>query len=266
MITPAAFSGAVPEYYERYLVPTLFDPYAADLVSRVARRERLRVLEIACGTGVVTRRLRAELPASATIVATDLSPAMLALAAQAGPAAGVTWQHADAQSLPFEDASFDAVVWQFGLMFLPDKARGFREARRVLAPGGQLVMNVWDSPAANPYAIEMAAALERLFPADPPRFVALVHGYCDTGQIAADMRAAGWEDPSLERVAIRGRARSAVDFATGFANGSPIRQLLAERATEPEAFVRELTPRLIALGGDAPFTPELAAIVISATR
>lgn len=266
MTMPPVFSGTIPEYYERYLVPALFEPYAQDLVARIAPRDRLRVLEIACGTGVVTRRLRAALPASATIVATDLSPAMIALATQSGPATGVTWQQADAQHLPFDDASFEAVVCQFGLMFVPDKVRGFQEARRVLAPGGQLVMNVWDSPVANPYAAEMSAALERLFPADPPRFVAQVHGYSDTDRIAADARAAGWADVSVERVAIRGRARSALDFATGFANGSPIRQVLAERGTEPEAFVRELTPRLIALGGDAPFTPELAAIVFSAIR
>jgi len=261
-----AFSGAIPEYYERYLVPVLFDPFAADLVARIAVRDPLRVLELACGTGAVTRRLRAALPASATIVATDLSPAMIALASHAGPADGVTWQRADAQALPFDDASFDTVICQFGLMFLPDKVRGFQEARRVLAPGGQLLANVWDSPAANPYAAEMAAALERLFPVDPPRFVAMVHGYCDTERIAADLRAAGWDDVRIDRVAIQGRARSAEDFATGFANGSPIRQLLADRATEPEVFVRELTPRLIALGGDTPFTPALAAIVLSAIR
>jgi len=263
-MTAQAFSGSIPEYYERYLVPVLFDPYAADLVARIAARDGLRVLELACGTGVVTRHLRAALP-TAAIVATDLSPAMLALAAKAGPT-GVIWQRADAQALSFDDAAFDVVVWQFGVMFLPDKVAGFREARRVLAPGGRLLASTWDSPAANPYAVEMSAALARLFPADPPRFVELVHGYCDAAQITADLRAAGWEDIALERVAIRGRARSATDFATGFGNGSPIRQLLAERATDPDAFVRELAPRLAALGGDTPFTPELAAIVISARR
>jgi SAM-dependent methyltransferase len=263
-MTAPAFTGSIPEYYERHLVPVLFDPYAADLVARIAVRDPLRILELACGTGVVTRRLRAALP-TATIVATDLSPAMIALAANAAPA-GVTWQCADAQALPFDDASFDIVVCQFGLMFLPDKVAGFREARRVLAPAGQLLANVWDSPAANPYAAEMAAALARLFSAAPPRFVELVHGYCDEAQIIADLRAAGWDTLALERVQIRGHARSAADFATGFGYGSPIRQLLADRATDPDAFVRELTPRLAALAGDAPFTPQLAAIVISAIR
>lgn len=265
-MTQDAFSGSVPEFYDRHLVPALFDPYAADLVARITRRDG-RVLEIACGTGAVTRRLRAELP-GATIVATDLSPAMLAHAASAVD--GVTWQTADAQALPFDDAAFDAVICQFGVMFLPDKVRGFREARRVLAPGGQLLVNVWDSLAANPYAAEMAAALGRLFPGDPPKFVAMVHGYCDRARIAADLAAAGWSEVAseiaIESVGLRGQAPSAREFATGFACGSPIRQLLAERGAEPAAFVAELAPRLAALAGDAPFCPELGAIVISAIR
>lgn len=264
-MTRDVFAGTVPEYYDRYLVPALFEPYAADLVARIARRDGLRVLEIACGTGVVTRRLRAELPRDAAIVATDLSPAMLALAAHAVPS-GVAWQPADAQALPFDDAAFDAVVCQFGVMFLPDKVRGFAEARRVLAPGGQLLVNTWDSLAANPYAAEMAASLAQLFPGDEPRFVGMVHGYCDLGQIAADLRAAGWTDAAVERVALRGHSPSAREFATGFGCGSPIRHLLADRGAEPGAFIDELTPRLAALAGEAPFTPELGAIVISAIR
>jgi SAM-dependent methyltransferase len=265
MPTPShdGFAGSVPEYYERHLVPVLFEPYAVDLVARVVRRDRLRVLEIACGTGVVTRRLRAALPRDARIVATDLSPAMLAHAAHA--VADVAWQPADAQALPFDDASFDVVVCQFGIMFVPDKVRGFEQARRVLAPRGQLLVNVWDSLAANPYAAAMASALEAVCPGDPP-LVAMVHGYCDTEQIAADMRAAGWSNPAFARVAIHGHGRSAREFATGFALGSPIRQLLAERGVEPDAFIAELTPRLIAVAGDTPFAPQLGAIVISAVR
>lgn len=261
-----AFAGEVPENYERHLVPALFEPYAVDLVARVARRDGLRVLEVSCGTGVVTRRLRAALPPDATIVATDLSPAMLAEAARAVPAPGIAWQAADAQALPFDDASFDAVVWQFGVMFLPDKVRGFHEARRVLAPGGQLLVNTWDSLAANPYAAAMASALAAVCPIDPPRFIEMVHGYCDTAQIAADLRAAGWTDAALERVALRGHGRSALDFATGFALGSPVQKVLAERAVAPAAFIAEFTPRLVAIGGDAPFIHPLGAIVISARR
>jgi SAM-dependent methyltransferase len=263
-MTAAAFSGLIPETYERLLVPVLFAPYATELVARIAPQQPARVLELACGTGVVTRRLRAALP-EAAIVATDLSPPMIAIAERAG-LEGVTWRPADAQALPFADAAFDAVVCQFGWMFLPDKVRGFAEARRVLAPGGRLFVNVWDSPLSNPYAGHMNTVLAQLFPADPPRFVDMVHGYCDTDRIAADLRAAGWTEFGFDRVAIRGHARSAAELATGFGTGSPIRQLLADRGAPPEAFIRELTPRLIALAGDAPCSPELAAVVITAIR
>ena len=94
----------------------------------------------------------------------------------------------------------------------------------------------------------------------------MIHGYGSTERIAADMRAAGWDDVAFESVVINGHGRAAADFATGFATGSPIAQVLAQRGADPQRFVRDLTPRLIAVGGDAPFTPALAAVVITATR
>jgi ubiquinone/menaquinone biosynthesis C-methylase UbiE len=261
-----AFSGTVPENYDRYLGPVLFEPYARELIARIPRHEGLRVLEIACGTGIVTRQLREALPPCATVTATDLSDAMVGYAARTVAAAGVVWQPADAQALPFGDGAFDLVVCQFGLMFLPDKVRGFQEARRVLAPGGQLIATVWQSLDANPFAAAMARTLADLFPDDPPRILDMIHGYGSSERIAADMRAAGWENMAFEPVSIHGHGRAAADLATGFAYGSPIAQVLAQRSTDPQRFIAELTPRLIEVGGDAPFTPALAAVVISATR
>ena len=265
-MTTDAFSGSVPENYDRYLGPVLFEPYARELVARIPRRDGLRVLEIACGTGIVTRHLRDALPPSATLTATDLSDAMVGYAARAVAAAGIVWQPADAQSLPFSDGAFDLAVCQFGLMFLPDKVRGFAEARRVLAPGGQLIAPVWQSLDANPFAAAMARTLAEMFPADPPRILDLIHGYGEAERIAADMRAAGWKNWAFEPIAIHGHGRPAADLANGFAYGSPIAQALAQRGADPQRFVAELTPRLIEGGGDAPFTPALSAIVVSATR
>src|SRR6185369_13183349 len=146
----AEFSGSIPRHYDEYLAPVMFEPYAADLVGRLRMSDGMRVLELACGTGVVTRRLRAALPESATLVATDLNEAMTSFAAQAVPAPGIDWRPADMQELPFADASFDVVLCQFGLMFPPDKPQAFREARRVLAPGGVLLANIWGSLDDNP--------------------------------------------------------------------------------------------------------------------
>jgi ubiquinone/menaquinone biosynthesis C-methylase UbiE len=166
-----AFSESVPENYDRYLGPMFFEPYAADIASRLEVRSGIRVLEIACGTGIVTRRLRERIPADGRLVATDLSPGMLARArANLAANAAIEWKEADAMALPFADASFDAVVCQFGLMFVPDKLGALREARRVLAPGGHLLCNVWDSLAENEYANIGHTVALTMFESYPTRF------------------------------------------------------------------------------------------------
>src|SRR5487761_2121784 len=179
------FAGSIPQLYERYLVPLIFEPYAADLAARVALREPTSVLEIAAGTGVVTRRLASTLAPAATIVATDLNQAMLDQAASMGMSRPVEWRQADATQLPFTDESFDVVVCQFGVMFFPDKPRAFSEARRVLRPGGAFIFNVWDRIDQNEFAHTVTLALEPLYPLDPPRFLARVpHGHSDTDALA----------------------------------------------------------------------------------
>jgi SAM-dependent methyltransferase len=262
----SAFSGSVPEFYDRYMGPWLFEPYAADLVARLPERDELEVLEVACGTGIVTRRLREELPASAILVSTDLNEPMVEYARGAVPDPAIVWQQADAQALPFEDRSFDVVVCQFGFMFLPDKAQGFREARRVLRPGGVLLGNVWLSRDENPWADSVHTTVAELFPADPPRFLETPYGYFDPERIHADLAEAGWDGVQLDDVRLESLAESARDVATGIAKGSPLSFELAERGADPETVVAELSQRLAAIGGERPFTAELAATVISATR
>lgn len=262
----AEFSGPVPAFYDRYLGPVLFEPYAADLVSRLPAGDRLRVLEIACGTGIVTRRLREALGESATLVATDLNEAMISYAQEAVPALGIDWQQADAQTLAFDDGAFDVVVCQFGFMFLPDKVRGFREARRVLASGGVLLTNVWHSMEANPAAAAVHTTVARLFPGDPPRFLETPYGYHDTARIQADLAEAGWEHVQLETVSVQGLGSSALDFAVGFVLGSPLSHELAARGADLDAVVRALTDALVPIAGGQPFRPALAATVITAER
>src|SRR5437899_46124 len=182
--TDKVFTGAIPKLYEKYLVPLIFEPYAADLVNRVASQSPARVLEIAAGTGVVTRKLASALPESASIVATDLNQAMLDLASEVGTKRPVEWRQADAMQLPFEDSVFDAVVCQFGVMFFPGKSKAFSEARRVLRSGGVFMFNVWDRIEENEFAHTVTKALESLFPKDPPRFLARTpHGYYDLANI-----------------------------------------------------------------------------------
>jgi len=227
------FAGSIPELYDGLMVPLIFEPYAADLARRVAALGPLtRVLETAAGTGVVTRAMAKALPASVELVATDLNPPMLERAAAVGTARPVQWQPADALQLPFDDASFDVVVCQFGVMFFPDKVRGFAEARRVLRRGGTLLFNVWDSLEHNEFAATATTALAGLFPTDPPRFMARVpHGYFDRQAIAKDLSDAGFDvAPRIETLAARSRAASAEAAAIAYCQGTPLRNEIMARS------------------------------------
>lgn len=219
------FTGSIPELYETCLVPLIFEPYAVDLANRIAAQPIGRLLEVAAGTGVVTRKLAALLPESTAIVATDLNQAMLDTASRVGTVRPVSWQQADASSLPFEDASFDAVVCQFGVMFFPDKEKAFSEMRRVLAPGGLFAFNVWDRIEENAFAATVTAALASVFPQDPPRFLARTpHGYHSLATIRQDLARAGFDaTPETHTVAARSRADSADIPARAYCQGTPLR-------------------------------------------
>ena len=224
------FAGSIPQVYQRYLVPLIFAPYAADIAARVQALGPARVLEIAAGTGAVTRELARILPADAQIVATDLNQPMLDQAAAIGTARPVEFRTADAMKLPFADASFDVVVCQFGVMFFPDRPAAMREARRVLRPGGAFVFNAWDRIEVNEFALAATDALAGVFPADPPRFMARTpHGYHDTALIAADVGQGGFATPRIDTVAARSRADSARVPAVAYCQGTPFRNEIESR-------------------------------------
>ncbi len=162
------FAGSIPENYDRYIVPLIFERYAADLAQRAASLSPGAVLEIAAGTGVVTRALAPKLSPVASYVVTDLNQAMLDYAAsRQAPDSRIEWRQADALSLPFEDAAFDLVCCQFGAMFFPDRSLAYREAKRVLKPGGHFLFNVWDRIEENVFADDVTNALAKFFPHDP---------------------------------------------------------------------------------------------------
>ena len=247
------FAGSVPKLYDEYLVPLIFEPYAVDLTRRLAARPLARVLEIAAGTGVVTRQMAAVLPPGVSIVATDLNQGMLDLAASVGTRRAVQWRQADAMQLPFEEAAFDAVVCQFGVMFFPDKAQAFSQALRVLKPGGVFVFNVWDRIEENEFAHAVTKALAALFPEDPPRFLARTpHGHHDTAAIARDLAQGGFvASPHFSTVAARSRAASAAIAAIAYCQGTPLRNEIEARAgvrlgvatdTAAQAIARQLGP------------------------
>ena len=229
--TDKIFTGSIPKLYETYLVPLIFEPYAADLANRLSSRSLSRVLEIAAGTGVVTRALASVLPERASIVATDLNQAMLDQARAVGTKRPVEWRQADAMQLPFGDGTFDAVVCQFGVMFFPEKSKAFSEARRVLRPGGVFIFNAWDQIQENEFANAVTTALESLFPKDPPRFLARTpHGYHDHRTIERDLANGGFiASPRIDTVAARSRATSSRVPAVAYCQGTPLRNEIEAR-------------------------------------
>jgi SAM-dependent methyltransferase len=229
--TDTLFAGSIPDLYDTLLVPLIFEPYAQDMAQRVAALNPQRVLETAAGTGVVTRALATALPAAAEIVATDLNQPMLDRAAAIGTARPVQWRRADAMQLPFDDASFDVVVCQFGVMFFPDKARAYAQARRVLRHGGTFLFNAWDRIEENEFADVVTAALVPLFPADPPRFLARVpHGYHDESAIRCDLTQGGFTaSPQIDSVEARSRAAAPLIPSMAYCQGTPLRNEIEAR-------------------------------------
>jgi len=238
-----AFVGSVPELYDRLNGPVFFEPYARDLARRVPDGAR-RVLEVAAGTGRVTRHLVARLPADGELIATDLNPTMIDYARSVIDDPRITWRTADAQALPLPDADVDAVVCQLGLW-------------RVLRPGGVALVNTWDTLAVNRgtgivHEVALAAC-----PADPPRFYETPHSMHDRDALAALFRAAGFARVEVETVAAVGESESAALAARGLLRGTPLIGQLLERAA---------AARLAAEFGDHPCRHPLAAHVVTATR
>ncbi|MGJ4927942.1 class I SAM-dependent methyltransferase [Bradyrhizobium sp. HKCCYLS2038] len=262
-----AFTGSIPQVYDQLLVPLIFTPYAEDLARRIATDRPRDVLETAAGTGAVTRVLHAQLSPEVRITATDLNPPMLAQAkTHLAGADRIKFQPADALALPFADASFDRVVCQFGVMFFPDRIKGYSEARRVLRPGGRFVFNVWDRIEDNEFAHVVHDTLQQVFADDPPQFMTRTpHGYFDAARITADLHEAGFTDIAIETVTHRSRAASPQDPAISLCQGTPMRNEIEARGTPgltavTQAAADALTKRF----GSGSIEGKIQALVVSA--
>ena len=264
MTSTPAFSGSIPDLYDRTLVPLWFAPFAADLAARAAVLAPQRVLEVAAGTGALTRALVESVP-GVDIEATDLSPEMLARASSRADTPRVRWSVADAARLSFPDASFDLVACQFAVMFF-DRPAAFREARRVLKPGGTYLFNVWDGLDANDVARVAQEAIGTLYPEDPPQFFARVpYGHGDPAPIERHLREAGFAPVEHDAVVTRSRYRSAHDVAVAICEGTPIRhELVARDPGGPGAAIEAVERALRRAYGDEEVDGAQRAFVFAA--
>lgn len=264
----ASFIDSIPENYDRDLGPILFDDFAADLARRAAAGNPARVLEMAAGTGIVTRHLRDLLPAGAHLTATDLNPPMLdAACAKFRPGERVEFRPADATALPFPDGAFDSVVCQFGVMFFPDKDKSYREVHRVLAPGGRYLFNVWDAHRYNPFGRIAHEVPGSFFPGDPPQFYRVPFGYHRIDPIKDSLIDAGFADIEIAVVGLEKTIPDAAAFARGLVHGNPlIDQIRARGGVDPDTIAEALTGALRREFGADPGRMPLQAIVFSARR
>lgn len=263
----SSFVGSVPEFYESGLVPVIFHDYAKDLAALVAKSRPQKVLELACGTGVVTRMLRDRLPAGSEILASDLNLPMIELARRKFKAKEtVDFQTIDAMEIPLEDRSVDAVACQFGVMFFPDKVQSYREVHRVLKNGGKYIFNAWDAHAHNPYAAIAQKVAEEVFPDDPPGFYKVPFHYHDAKQMKRDMKEAGFSSVKVKRKKINKKIPSLDAFATGLVHGNPISEEIRARGGDPAATVVRIREAMAAEFGEDPARMPLSAFVVTGKK
>jgi len=254
------------DLYDRHLGPALFEPYAIDL-ARLAATECAEgsVLEMACGTGIVTRQLRNHLKPTVRLTATDINPGMLDYA-QNKPTGmeGITWKQADIAALPFSDASFNAAVCQFGLMFVPDKERACREMRRVLVKDGLLAFSVWDRMEQNPYSMVVHETVAGFFPSNPPQFFKAPFSFADIDVLRRLLTEHGFGQIEIRSVQKECSCSTAKSLAIGMIEGAPILAEIQDRGGSPGPIVDAVTQALARIGGDTPFRSTMQAVVVTA--
>jgi ubiquinone/menaquinone biosynthesis C-methylase UbiE len=224
---PRSYGGNPPVNYERFFVPAIGAPMAADLIQLAALRPGERVLDIACGTGVVARLASQQVGDSGTVAGLDVNPGMLAVARSATPPGmPIQWHEASAEAMPIPDAAFDVVLCQMGLQFMPDKPAALREMRRVLAGGGRLVLNV-PGPIPRPLTI-MGEALARHVGAEAAGFVDHVFSLHDTSEIHDLVSGAGFHDVSVESDTRRLRLPAPEAFLWEYVHSTPLAGAVAQ--------------------------------------
>lgn len=267
-----SFTKSIPQKYEDYLTPFIFDPYAEDLVERIDTTSLGNVLELACGTGAVTKQLLAHLPSAVQLIATDLQPDMISTAkisvAQRHPSApNITWEIVDMTDIPYEANRFDLIVCQFGLMLVPEKLKALTEMHRVLRPGGRLLFSVWGDIRYNQIWDMTGSVIGSFVGANPMLQDPGPFSMADAGIGLELLKKAGFPDAKVTAVNKTGQIETAAMAVKGIIEGLPVITALSQKdpalpAKVQAALEQELVNRL----GDHPLQSSLQALVFETNK
>jgi ubiquinone/menaquinone biosynthesis C-methylase UbiE len=260
------FDGSIAKNYDHYLGPFLFEPYAADLVSRIEFTGASNMLELASGTGIVTRHLANHLSGSDELTATDINADMLTVAQEKISAPNVFWDTVDMAAIPYESDLFDTVVCQFGLMFVADKFKAVTEIHRVLKKGGKFVFNVWTNIADNPVWKIFNTHLSRFFPNAPLNPALGPFSMSDENVGLSLLQRAGFTNCHVESVSKTGICDTAFDAANGFVLGSPVYNFIKNNPSMIEQFRNALEEAIVLELGNNPVHSSLRSLIFSAEK
>ena len=219
---PFSFSGSIPKHYEQYLGPMFFEPYAIEVCKRIDFSSVQFALEIATGTGRVTRHLREHMPATSKLVASDISPDMLTIAKEKLKSSDIEWQNIDAQQLPLNDNSVDLIVCCFAYMLVPDKPKAFAEAYRVLRPGGMLLFTTWDKLELNAASYVYRNAAKKYLNDPLPQSYNLPFSMNDESLIRSMLQDTGFSKVAIEKVNKVSVCKTAKEATEGLVQGGTI--------------------------------------------
>jgi len=262
-----SFSGSIPRHYDQYLGPMFFEPYAIEVSNRIDISSVHTALEIACGTGRVTRHLRNVISPNAKLIASDISPDMLSIAKEKLESSDIEWQIIDAQQLPFDDNTFNLVICCFGYMFVPDKAKAFAEAYRVLKPGGMLLFTTWDKLENNGASFVYRTIAKAYLEEPLPESYNLAFSMNDERLIVELVDSAGFSKMTIEKVNKISTCPSAKEAAEGLVQGGAVYDEIMKRNP---AWIEEIKIKVVAelaeKFGAAPVTVPMTAIITHAWK
>jgi len=264
---PFDFSGSIPKHYDQFSGPLFFEPYAIEVSNRINPSSVDVALELASGTGCVTRHLRNILPVSAKLIASDISQDMLAIAKEKLKASNIDWEMIDAQKLPFEDGSIDLVVCCFGYMFVPDKLKAFEEAYRVLRKDGMLLFTTWDKLELIGASYVYRSIAKKYLKEPLPESYNLPFSMYDKSSITKMLREVGFSKTSVEKVSKLSISPTAKEATEGLTNGGVIYNEIMRRnpdwIEEIKVLVeKELTEKF----GESPMVAPMSAVISQAWK